>query len=126
MWKGEADVFESSIDVTVRHAILYGTEEAPIRYRLSFSEMEGRFFILDEVIESKNSLREDSEEPSIYYLYHILEKPWLINVVNPSDSSRYDRQLRDGDVNPVQSILSQRRDSATYPELTYLSNELKR
>ncbi len=91
----------------------------PLRYRLSFTETGGRFDLRDEAVEAEEP-SPGHDEPYFYYRYQ--EGHPALNVAGEEGA----RRLRREDVRPDQSILSQRRDPDTYPELTYLSNQFER
>ena len=95
-----------------------------LRYRLSFSETGARFEIRDEVVESEIPLSPSEAQPYFYYRYQ--EGSPVLNVVTITDQNRLKRNLKREDVKPDQSILSQRRDPDSYPELTYLAEQFKR
>ena len=93
----------------------------PLRYRLSFNEVGTRFNLQDEGIEN-----EKPTPPNInpYFYYRYQEGRPVLNVF--SDVLRFNRQLRREDVKSEQSILSQRRDPDSYPELMYLAERFER
>lgn len=93
----------------------------PLRYRLSFTETGTRFELRDEAVEDESPTSPEKEKPYFYYRYD--EGRPTINVMG---ESRFDRQLERDAVKPDQSILSQRRDPDSYPELTYLANQFER
>lgn len=87
------------------------SEIALLRYELSFTQVGSTLEILDERIENEVSA-DELQRPKFYY-GHENGRP-MISV----GSER--RELRREDVNPKQSILSQRKDPDQYPEITYL------
>ena len=118
LWKGPFTAASATLDVTVEN---WPSLASPLRYRLLFSESRRRFNLRDEAIESEMPLRHDEVEPYIYYRYQ--EGRPVINVKGDTPIKRH---LEREDVKPDQSILSQRRDPDTYPELTYLSDQFER
>ncbi len=117
LWKGATGTRSASVDVTIESL---GASVA-LRYRLSFSEARARFELKDEAVESERPLSPSEVRPYIYY--HYQEGHPIINV---KGDAPFTRNLMREDVEPDQSILSQRRDPDSYPELTYLSNRFER
>ncbi len=86
-----------------------------IRYRLVFGAQGGSFVVLDERLE--NTAPRGSETRPYFYFGYENGRP-MLNVKEGR------RELRREDVDPTQSILSQRRDPEAYPELTRLAEVL--
>jgi predicted ATPase len=86
-------------------------------YRLVFGAEGGSFTVLDERVEEENSRRKGLK-PYFYFGYEN-GRP-MINVQTKH------RELQRADIDPTQSILSQRRDPEAYPELTRLADLLRR
>ena len=105
-----------TLDVTVEHP----HSTMALRYRLSFSELWSQFVLGEEAVESERPL-DGSTQPYVYYRYPYQEGRPAINVAT-KEGSRQERKLEWDDVNLANSILAQRRDPLTYPELTYLSH----
>ena len=115
MWKGAPERSAATLDVTVDNP--YST--TALRYRLSFSELWAKFVLGVEAVESERPL-EGGTQPYVYYRYPYQEGRPVINV-SKWEGGRQERKLEWIDINPENSILSQRRDPLTYPELTYLT-----
>ena len=92
----------------------------PLRYRVAFTEEGARFELHDEVVETAQPLVPDAP-PYLYYQYR-QGRP----EINVKGRSNVDRRLEQQRVKPDQSILSQRRDPESYPELTYLADQFER
>ena len=124
LWKGSERSPTATVDVTVQYpeGRHYGDEPMPLRYRLSFTETRTRFHIQDEAAENE-SPAPGNDKPYMYYSYQ--EGHPVLNVF-ATDESRAERRLRREDVKAEQSILSQRRDPDSYPELTYLADKFER
>ncbi len=120
LWKGAAGTPTATVDVTVQSPVSQVAE----RYRLSFTETGERFELRDEVVESERPLSPVEKQPYIYY--HYQEGRPVFNVLTTTDQNRLKRDLEREDVRPDQSILSQRRDPSSYPELWYLANMFER
>ncbi len=117
LWKGATRLATATVDVTVEY---HG--EQPLRYRLSFTESRARFELRDEAVENEKPTP-GNEDPYIYYRYQ--EGRPVLNVFT-QEEPRFHRRLTREDVHPEQSILSQRRDPDSYPELTYLAGRFER
>ena len=113
LWKGSAEAAASGATVEVTVEPPYGL--TPLRYRLSFTETGGRFELREEAIESDGPMKPDDERRQFHYRYRDGR-----STMNPE--SPYSREHTLDEVKPEQSILSQRRDPDSYPELTYLAN----
>ena len=116
LWKGAPGTPAATVDVTVA----YPAGPTALRYRLSFTEAGARFELRDEAVENEKPTNPYDEQPYFYYRYQ--EGRPVLNVKGQSPS----RHLMREDVKPDQSILSQRRDPDSYPELTYLANRFER
>ena len=115
-WKGKPGPASATLEATVPYLV----SPVPMRYSLSFSESGERFVVLEEAIESERPLGAEHTEPYIYYRNPFQEDRPVINAVT-RDGERNERRLQWDSVTPDQSILSQRRDPDSYPELTYLA-----
>ena len=118
LWKGSQQSPEATVDVAVERP----KGLMPIRYRLSFTEAGARFHLKDEAVEDEKPAP-GNERPRFYYRYQ--EGHPVLNVATENES-RFERRLRGEDVKPEQSILSQRRDPDSHPELTYLARKFER
>jgi len=83
----------------------------PIRYRLSFTGVNYQLDVRDERVEAENPSKRPKDTP-VYFGY-VNGRPML-------KMNGFQRELPREQINPQQSILSQRKDPAQYPELTYL------
>ncbi|MCY4370311.1 MAG: AAA family ATPase [bacterium] len=119
LWKGRDELVPATVDITVD----YPDGIMPLRYMLSFSEIRHRFDLHDERIENERP-QPGHYEPYLYYRYQ-QGRP-VLNVRAQTGNHRFDRSLQSEDVHPEKSILSQRRDPDSYPELTYLANQFER
>ena len=119
LWKGHDQLSPASVDVTVN----YPWGVMPLRYRLSFRDIRRQFLLWDERIENKEP-QPGYEEPFFYYRYQFGDP--VLNVVTNPDEPRAERHLKREEVHVGESILSQRRDPFSFPELTYLANLFER
>ena len=138
LWKGSDHLTLATLNVTLE----YSKGPMPLRYRLSFGETGSRFDLRDEAVENEQP-ELGNEDPYFYYRYQ--QGHPALNVFTKAETSeldkfpehqlgasdewkkpRFERRLRREDVKPEQSILSQRRDPDSYPELTYLADQFER
>ena len=117
IWKGGHGALPATVNVTVN----YPKKPMALRYRLAFSESGARFELRDEALEDERPTNAYSAQPFFYYRYQ--EGHPVLSVVGEPTVQR--RLVRE-DMEPDQSILSQRRDPDSYPELTYLANQFQR
>ena len=122
LWKGRDKLIPATVEVTVDNEITL----IPLRYRLDFAEVRSRFQLWDETIEDA-SPKPDHDEPTFYYRYWkghpVLQHRSQSEVVG---DTLIPRMLKGKDLHPEESILSQRRDPDSYPELTYLAQQFER
>ena len=121
MWKGAMPPKPAVI--TAR--ICSNTPTPELRYRLSFTEANSRLEIVDEALE--NSLPTKPSETDVFFYYRYQSGHPVINVKQAvqGEGPRKDhkRQLRRENLNPEQSVLSQRKDPEAYPELTWVADQ---
>lgn len=122
LWKGRDSPIPATVEVTVD----YTTTSIPLRYRLEFLEIGHRFQLWDESIEDGEP-GSGQGEPNFYYRYEtgfpVLQHRSQSNV---AAGELVPRRLKRDDLHPEQSILSQRRDPDSYPELTNLADQFER
>ena len=121
LWKGSDQSPVATIDVTLRYPIMPSPETRAIRYRLSFADVGGRFYLVDEAVESERPIGNGNSKPYYYYCYRYQGGQPVIDVVTPTEGNRLERRLQWDEVKPDQSVLSQRKDPLSYPELTNVS-----
>ena len=119
LWKGFSKPPIASLEVIVDE--LSPSSPDGIRYRIDFTENAKRFEIVDEGIENVNVFPGCSEP---HFYYHYENNHPVMNVKNELDGQYIKRYLRREDVDPEKSILAQRRDPDTYPEITRLAEDL--
>ena len=118
LWKGSSQLGTATVDVTVE----YPKGQQSLRYRLSYTETGSRFELRDEAVENENPTP-DKNDPFFYYRYQ--DGHPVLNVFTEEEPG-HKRHLKREDVKFDQSILSQRRDPDSYPELTYLADQFER
>lgn len=97
--------------------IHYPKGPCPLRYLLSFTEVAQRFEIVDERVENESPDR-GHDKPYLYYKFE--NGHGVLNVKGR------ERRLKHEEIDPVVSILAQRKDPDQYPEITYLGTVLPR
>ena len=113
----------AEIEATVE----YATGLMPLRYRLSFTEVNSRLEMVDEAIE--NERKQHPSDPDVYFFYRFQRGRPVLNVRTLPTAEvidqghRSQRSLRREDLLPDQSVLSQRKDPDQYPELTYVGSK---
>ena len=116
LWKGATKTPIATVEVTVE----YPKSLMPLRHRISFTETGGRFELRDEAVENEKPAA-SSATPFFFYRYQNGDP-----VLSLMGETRSERRLMREEVKHDQSILSQRRDPDSYPELTYLANQFDR
>jgi predicted ATPase len=122
LWKGAILPPTATIDVIVKSPYPSAPPFTLIKHRLSFTGNMWRFELVDEVVDSAISIDGTDTPPYLYYRYRFQDGRPVIDMVMATPDQRSQRSLQWDDVSPDQSILSQRRDPNTFPELTYLAN----
>lgn len=111
LWKGEESV-RGEIE-----AVLIYTKSWSLRHRLVLAEAGQRLELLDERIENSQT-KAGKTKPFLYFGYEN-GRP-MLNVKQEK------RILQREDLDPQQSVLSQRKDPDQYPELSFLSDAYQR
>lgn len=115
-WKGTKPGTPASIEAIV--APRKGGDKINLRYKLDFASVGQRFEIVDERVENEKPLPGKGTEPRYYFFYQNGHP--IISSGSPERPT--ERRLQRADVNPEKSILAQRRDPDSYPELTWLAD----
>lgn len=127
IWKGEADLAAASIDAWIEDPDPF-FQPGLLHYALSISEARNRVRVASEVLEREERYSENGvQHPNI--LYHFSNRDAVIVQrvvsVDGADAQAF-REIRHQDLKLDQSILSQRRDPDSYPEITYLGQQFGR
>ena len=93
------------------------------RYIISFNAITQKFELFDERIESCKHCNDDTK-PFVLYNFNEGRNPVVSARMYPDHEHIY--TLEQTGVDPAQSILSQKRDSVFYPEITFLANEFNK
>lgn len=115
VWKGNAHA-EAQVSAVVAPFDV----KRPLRYRLAFAEVAQRLEIIDEAIEETAPTPGHDES---YFYYRFQRGQPVINTKVPATpesakTKHVERKLKREDLNPQQSVLSQRKDPDLYPEIT--------
>ncbi|HMM44019.1 MAG TPA: AAA family ATPase [Candidatus Macondimonas sp.] len=113
LWKGAIMPPTAKIEAVVENP----KGPVPLRYVLSFTEVGQRFEIVDERVENESP---DHGHMNPYLYYRFEKGHGVLNIKGRQ------RRLQHEDIDPVASILSQRKDPDQYPELTHLGNVFSR
>jgi predicted ATPase len=93
-----------------------------ILYKISFADEGQRFTILDEKI---TSTEPKPGHKKLYLFYDYSDGHPILNVKTGSkETDYYERRLSREEISPEQSILKQRHDPDSYPEISSLAKEL--
>ncbi len=118
LWKG--DKIQRPADI---EAVTHGINSIPdLRYRISFAASGMRTEILDEAIEETEA--EDPSGGPVFYYRFQNGRPALSVRKTSGKYARHD--LKREELVPDESVLSQRKGSDVYPELTWLGQQFTR
>jgi len=123
-WLHKADKGRSAtMEFVVENRAEISRQNFPdLRYCITFAEEQQRFTILDEKITS-TSIKPGYEKPYLFYDYGNGHP--VLNIKDGSEKDAYyERRLSREDISPELSILKQRHDPESYPEISSLAKEL--
>ena len=107
--KGESRGRKGSMSVAVDYF------PGPLRYHLTVEKRGGRLVVGDEFVED-DQLEDGQDQPHRYFGYRR-----GMAIASGKDGTR--RRFRRSELDSEQSILSQRKDPESFPEVTYLGGE---
>lgn len=110
------DKLIASVEVITSIASEHRNSNIPIRHKISFTESNHRFELVDEVIEDSQKTNLRAQQPFFYYRFQN-NRPVIVAKIGKSK----ERHLERDSIDPEQSILSQRKDPDLYPEIAKLS-----
>jgi predicted ATPase len=113
LWKGE-ETPTAEIEATIN----YPEGNKLLGYKLNFTEVNQKLEIVDEAVENHYQENQDAEEIDFFYRYQ--DGNPIINI-----KGQETMPIKKNNFMPNQSILYQIRSPQQYPEITYLSNQLK-
>lgn len=113
LWKGSPGAPEAQIDVTVHYPHLPN----PLHHGLSLTVAGQRLALTDEVVETVLGSLGSGAVFGSYSYQHGSPVVHILGALPPVPA---------GDIIPNQSVLSQRKDPHSYPEITYLGKEYEK
>jgi predicted ATPase len=119
LWKGANQPVTAEMEALIN----YPESDMPLRYKINFSRVGYRVELIDEAVENE---KPRYGERDVYFFYRYQNGKPVFNFRSESDEpggigrGRQQRLLRREDLDPGQSVLSQRKDPDHYPEITYL------
>ena len=118
LWKGKKANNPATIE-----AIVQGASPIPdLRYRLVFATSGLRTEVIDETIEEPKKRSPSAED--VYFYYRFQKGRPVLNVRDVAGPKF--RSLKREDLVPDESVLSQRKGSDVYPEVTWLGQQFER
>ncbi len=122
LWQdGKSKAEKARLEVVFGEGRVAPTHRLSVRYWLDFGAQGEKFTVLDERVE--NELVESGRAKPYFYFGYENGRPTLN--VKSSNQSTIERHLERADIDPEQSILAQRRDPDTYPELSRIADLLR-
>lgn len=123
IWKGGKEGAEAAVEVTV----CYPDGIMPLRHRICFARVGQRLEITDEAIENERPNQQGAKDVYFFYRYErghpVLNVRTTVSERAGTEEGRAKRSLKQEDIKPDRSVLSQRKDPDQYPEITYLGNQ---
>ncbi len=125
LWKGKGADKAATIEIVTGDidACPDIPTKKPLRYRLKFTEADSRVEVLDEAIEDFEPWPGHTK-PIFYYRFQH-GRPAINIRESWKDNGRENRFLRREDLALDQSVLAQRQDPQTYPEITWLGRKFR-
>jgi predicted ATPase len=127
IWKGHAGLDSASLDAWLEDPDPFW-ERRPLHYALSITDVRDRLQVFTEILELEGRNLENVRlEPNVFYRF-AGGKAMIAQRALSDDGSdeQIPREIRHQDLKLDQSILSQRRDPDSYPEITYLGQQFGR
>ncbi len=119
LWKGQDGKGQAVMETVVK-----GKTPIPdLRYRLAFAPSGQRTEVLDEAIEERD--KRSPKERDVFFYYRFQKGRPVLNVRDTS-GGYVRRSLKREDLVPDESVLSQRKGSDVYPEVTWLGQQFSR
>ncbi len=119
LWKGQEANGKAEIE-----AVVTGKKPVPdLRYRLAFAPAGQRTEVLDEAVEEVEKRSPNDRDVFFYYRFQ-QGRPALY--LREASGGYVRRSLKRDDLVPDESVLSQRKGSDVYPEVTWLGQQFSR
>ena len=125
LWKGKDNNPTARLEAVIQHTDLFPEN---LRYWMEFTSTGSRFELRDERIEDE--LPKAGHDSTGCYFTYKNGRPFILR--RPTNSNPFiiiqavTQELRREDLNPELSILSQRKDPESYPEITWLGEYFSR
>jgi predicted ATPase len=118
--KGSKDYGTLGAGATIQVTVDYQSGLQTLKYQLEFSEMNKRFFLIDEYIHSDDFVHYSYNDKNLEPVFNFREKDLSgIEKISQETWSKNDLKYD-------QSILSQLKAARKYPEITYLSDNFNK
>ena len=122
IWKGNQNRSEASCEIETVVAFPEGI--MPLRHRIQLAQVGQAVELADEAIENEHPTATWQDDVFFFYRYQcgnpVLNVREEVEEQAGGEVGRKERKLHRENINPTVSVLSQRKDSDHYPELTYL------
>ena len=120
IWKGDRDV-KARIGVKFEESLWL---KNPLVYQLIIENIFGLIFVSDERVREFSNDNDDEDPP---FLYQLNDGNPVISARNPDrPKQRLERELEKESVSRNESVLSQIKEPSVYPELSWISDSLRR
>ena len=121
LWKGTKEISIANIEVIINYPknSHHPKNSQNLRYKLNLTANNQRLELIDEAVENEKA---DSGEDDVYFYYRYNKGNPVLN----SKDSTNKRQLQREDLSLDQSVLSQRKDPESYPELSYINTKFSK
>ena len=125
LWKGA----KSKPVAEIQAIVSYSDGPLPLSHKISFTSVGQSFELVDETLEDETK-ETGSEQDDIFYFRHIDGRPILTRSIEDDNDARESgtrkiRRVRPKEFTLNQSVLSQRRASEAYPEITFLGSSYR-
>lgn len=115
LWKGGNGVPIAQIEATIEYP-----GSMPLRYRIAFTAVGQKLEFVDEVVENQHYLEQNGLD---FYYHYQNGNPVINSKISSFKGLRLKQAVGKQNLIIDQSILSQIKDPANYPEITYLGKE---
>lgn len=119
LWKGDKRSKPATIEADIE-----GSKPVPnLKYQLTFGASGQRMVVIDESVEEAE--RRHPTEKDVYFYYRFQQGRPVLNV-RDAQGAYIRRGLQREELVPDESVLSQRKGSDVYPEVTWLGQQFAR
>lgn len=122
IWKGTDAKSSASIEAILNDAPVHGSKpRRELRYRLDFAAVGQRTEVIDEIIEEAQKRR--PSEPDVFFYYRFQGGNPVISKREVLGKKVVQSHLERQSLKPDESVLSQRKDQDSYPELFWVGQQ---